>query len=44
MARTREQRKGDYCERKVRDELRLECTRVVGLRKGAEKIFKKGIA
>ena len=36
MARTKEQRKGDYCERKVRDELRLECTRVVGLRKGAD--------
>ena len=36
MAKTREQRKGDCCERKVRDELRLECTRVVGLREGAD--------
>lgn len=36
MTRTREQRKGDYCERRVKAEILRECTRVVDLRKGAD--------
>jgi hypothetical protein len=36
MPRTRAQRKGEYCERKVRTDLAVQCNNVVDLRKGAD--------
>jgi hypothetical protein len=36
MTKTKEQKKGEYCERKVRRELLDECIKVTPLKKGAD--------